>query len=125
VFVCGGAFGVYAKRGTDQKRLYRAWRQIRQGQQSRRSDHRIPDAVQRDPKFAEAYQELATAYISRGDGPNALRNSIIAADLLPDSIDAQIQAGNLLLIAGKFDDAKARAGKALAKAPQNARRWQV
>ena len=79
------------------------------------------NAVQRDPKFAEAYQELATAYISRGDGPNALRNSIIAADLLPDSIDAQIQAGNLLLIAGKFDDAKARAGKALAKAPQNAR----
>src|SRR5262245_14882783 len=65
------------------------------------------NAIQRDPKFGEGYQKLATTYISRGDGPNALRNAVTAADLLPDAIDAQMQAGNLLLIAGRFDDAKA------------------
>jgi tetratricopeptide (TPR) repeat protein len=79
------------------------------------------NAIQRDPKFAEAYQKLATTYVSRGDGPNALRNAVIGADLSPDSTDAQLQAGNLLLVAGKFDDAKARAEKALAGSPQNSR----
>src|SRR3954465_2273155 len=77
------------------------------------------NAIQRDPKFAPAYEKLATTYVSRGDGPNALRNAIMAADLSADSTDAQIQAGNLLLMAGKFDDAKARAEKALSKAPQS------
>ena len=79
------------------------------------------NAIQQDARFAEAYQKLTAAYISRGDGPNALRNAVTAADLAPDPIEAQIQAGNLLLIAGKFDDAKGRAQKVLSKTPQSAR----
>ena len=33
------------------------------------------NAIQRDPRFAEAYEKLTTLYVSRGDGPNALRNA--------------------------------------------------
>jgi tetratricopeptide (TPR) repeat protein len=79
------------------------------------------NAIQQDPRFAEAYQKLTAAYVSRGDGPNALRSALSAADLAPASIDAQIQAGSLLLMAGKFDDAKMRAQKVLSTTPQSAR----
>lgn len=71
------------------------------------------NAVQRDPQFAEAYQKLTTAYITRGDGPDALRTAIAAADLLPQSVEAQAVAGELLLVAGRFSDAKERAQRAL------------
>ena len=77
------------------------------------------NAIQKDPRFAEAYRQLAAAYLMRGDGANGLRTAVTAADLAPDNADAQIEAGNLLLLAGKFADAHARAEKALAKNPQS------
>jgi tetratricopeptide (TPR) repeat protein len=73
------------------------------------------NAVQRDPKFGEAYGKLASAYASRGDGVDALRAAVTAADLLPDSVEAQTVAGELLLLAGRFADAKGRAQRALAR----------
>jgi tetratricopeptide (TPR) repeat protein len=79
------------------------------------------NAIQQDGRFSEAYQKLASAYMNRGDGPNAFRAAITAADLAPDVADAQIQAGNMLLLAGKFDDAKARARKVLSSNADNAR----
>jgi tetratricopeptide (TPR) repeat protein len=75
------------------------------------------NAIQQDPRFAEAYRKLSAAYLAREDGRNALRAAVTAADLLPEVPDAQVEAGNLLLLAGKFDDAKARAQQALAKSP--------
>ncbi len=77
------------------------------------------NAVQQDPRFAEAYRKLATAYLNRGEGSSALRAATTAADLLPDVPEAQIEAGNLLLLAGKFDDAKAHAERVLAKNPES------
>ena len=73
------------------------------------------NAIQQDPEFAEAYRKLAVVYLRRGDVRGALRSSITAADLAPEVVDAQIEAGNLLLLTGRFDDAKERATKALAK----------
>ena len=79
------------------------------------------NAIQRDPRFAEAYQKLATAYLTRGDGSEALRASVTAADLLPNADEAQLQAGELLLLSGQFVDARVRAQKVLGRSANNVR----
>jgi len=71
-------------------------------------------AVGKDPKFAAAHVKLAEIYLKRGDGARALHHRVRAADLLPNDVDAQLKAGSLLLAADKFQDAQARADKALA-----------
>jgi tetratricopeptide (TPR) repeat protein len=73
------------------------------------------NAVQQDPRFADAYRKLLTAYVAQGNGPAAVRAAVSAADLLPDSDDAQVEAGGLLLLAGEFTEAKARAQRVLAR----------
>ena len=77
-------------------------------------------AVQADPKRADIRVKLSEAYLRHRDGSGALREAIAAADLLPNDITAQIRAGNLLLLASSFDDAKARGEKALAIDGKNA-----
>jgi Tfp pilus assembly protein PilF len=77
------------------------------------------NAVQQDPRFGEARYKLAEAYAKTGDGRNAYREYIRAADLLPDNVDAQVKAATMLLMARQYEDAKTRAQKALAKDSQN------
>jgi tetratricopeptide (TPR) repeat protein len=77
------------------------------------------NAVQQDARFGEAYRKLSAAYVSRGDSANAMRASVAAADLLPDLPEVQVEAGNLLLAAGRLDEAKARAKRVLARDPEN------
>ena len=79
------------------------------------------NAVQEDANFGEARKKLAGAYVSSGDGRNALREAVRAADLLPNDVDAQLQAGSLLLLAKQYQDARARAVAALAREPRNPR----
>ena len=57
---------------------------------------------------ATARLRLADAYAQNGDGPNALREYVRAAELLPDNEEAQLKAGNFMLMAGQFADARAR-----------------
>jgi tetratricopeptide (TPR) repeat protein len=71
-------------------------------------------AVQADPSRGDIRGKLAEAYFSNRDGAAALREAVVAADLLPTDVSAQVRAGNLLLLAGQFEDAKDRAEKALA-----------
>ena len=54
-----------------------------------------------------------------GDGGNAVREFVRAADLLPDDADLQIQVGNFLLASGRFDDARVRAEQVLNRTPEN------
>jgi putative PEP-CTERM system TPR-repeat lipoprotein len=77
------------------------------------------NAVRLDPRFAEARQRLATSYLQTADVVNALREQVRAADLLPGDAGVQVEAGNLLLLVGRFEDAKARATKALAINPKD------
>src|SRR5439155_20845341 len=79
------------------------------------------NALKHDPKFGEARLKLTDAYLDAGDARNALAESVRAADVLPDNVDAQVRAGSLLLLARQFPDAKARALAALAKDPRDAR----
>jgi Flp pilus assembly protein TadD len=79
------------------------------------------NAVRADERSGEARLKLSQAYLAVGDSRGALRESVRAADLMPDSVDAQMQAGFLLLVAGQYPEARARAVSALAKEPKNPR----
>src|SRR5436190_6560077 len=79
------------------------------------------NATQQDNRFGEARYKLAIAYINAGDGPKALGEAVRAADLLPEDVDAQLQAANLLILAGRFADAQDRANKVLGHDPHNVR----
>ena len=67
------------------------------------------NAIQVDARFGEARLKLAQTYERTGDLAKALTEYVRAADLLPGNLDVQTTAGNYLLAARKFDDAKARA----------------
>jgi tetratricopeptide (TPR) repeat protein len=73
-------------------------------------------AVQNDPRAGDARTKLAEAFLRVGDIGNGLKEYVRAADLLQDPA-VQVKAGNLLLLAGRFDDAKARAGNVLTRDP--------
>jgi tetratricopeptide (TPR) repeat protein len=76
-------------------------------------------AVQADPRRGDLHGRLADAYLRNRDGSAALREAVVAADLLSSDVVAQVRAGNLLLMSGQFEDAKDRARKALASDPKN------
>jgi len=71
-------------------------------------------AVQADPRRGDIRGKLAEAHFNNRDLVSALREAVAAADLLPSDLAAQVRAGNLLLMAGQFEDARGRADKALA-----------
>jgi tetratricopeptide (TPR) repeat protein len=79
------------------------------------------NAIKQDDKFGEARLKLAEAYFATNDVRNALAESVRAADIMPDNVDAQLSAGALLLAARRYPEARARATAALSKEPRNAR----
>jgi len=77
------------------------------------------NAVGQDGRFAEARVKLAGALESMGDGNGALREYVRAADLLPQDTSVQLRAGQLLLRAKQFPEARTRAEAALKQDPKN------
>jgi tetratricopeptide (TPR) repeat protein len=77
------------------------------------------NAIRLDTRLGEARSKLSASYEAVRDLPNALREAVRAADLMPDSVEAQLRAGSLLLRARQFPEARARAVSALAKEPRN------
>jgi len=80
------------------------------------------NALQVDPKFAEAHYELARTYIHMD--PPAIQSAYMelrrAVDLKPDLTKAQLDLGGMLLGARQFDAAMERANLVLQKEPKNA-----
>lgn len=76
-------------------------------------------AVQADPRLGEARLQLASAYASAGDGPNALKEYARAADLMPDDNATQLKAGSFMLFAGRYQDAQGVAARMLKREPTN------
>jgi Tfp pilus assembly protein PilF len=70
-------------------------------------------AIQSDPRLGPARLQLAFAYAATGDGVNALREYVRAAELMPEDRDAQTKAGTFMLLAGQFNDAQALAERML------------
>ena len=73
------------------------------------------NALQKDQRDGAVRENLAEALMRKGDVADALGEYVRAADLRPDDVALQVKVGNFLLLTGRFDDAKARADKALAK----------
>src|SRR5215813_1356489 len=65
-------------------------------------------AVRLDPKFGEARLKLAQTYERMNNIRAAFPEFIRAADALPDNRDVQLKVTEILLLARRFDDAKAR-----------------
>jgi tetratricopeptide (TPR) repeat protein len=76
-------------------------------------------AVQADPRLGKARLQLAFAYAATGDGVNALREYVRAADLMPEDRDAQAKAGTFMLLAGQFQDAEALARRMIQRDPND------
>jgi tetratricopeptide (TPR) repeat protein len=76
-------------------------------------------AVRIDPKFGEARLRLAETYEHMNNFRAAFPEYVRAADALPDNRDAQIKAIQILLVARRFDDAKARAAVLVSKNPKD------
>jgi tetratricopeptide (TPR) repeat protein len=79
------------------------------------------NAVQQDPRFGEARFALAGALLKTSDVQGAYREYARAADLLPNDIEAQMWAGEMNLLAARFDDARTLADKALSLDPKSVR----
>jgi tetratricopeptide (TPR) repeat protein len=77
------------------------------------------NAVRIDPKFGDARLKLAETYERMGNIQAAFPEFIRAADALPNNRDVQLKAIQLLLVARRFDDAKARAANLLKKDPRD------
>src|SRR5215204_1248365 len=77
------------------------------------------NAIQLDPRYAEARARLAEMFTLTGQPLPALGEYVRAADLATGDAQAQIKAGEALLRARRYEDAEARADKALAIAPKN------
>jgi len=72
-----------------------------------------------DPKLGDARYKLAQSYEATGNQVQAYNEFVRAADLLPESLEAQLKAGEYLLRATRYEDAKTRAQSALALDPKN------
>jgi tetratricopeptide (TPR) repeat protein len=77
------------------------------------------NALKQDEHFGEARWKLAKAYEQTKDYGRALREYVRAADLMPDNAEVQLAAARLLILAGRFEDGKARAENVLQADPKN------
>ena len=76
-------------------------------------------AVKIDPKFGEARLKLAETYERMSNLRLAFPEYIRAADALPDNRELQLKATEILLLARRFEDAKARVALLLEKNPKD------
>ncbi len=77
------------------------------------------NAVQQDPRFGEARLALAKALEQSGDIRGAYGEYVRASDLMPQNLEAQIGAGRMQLVAGRFEEAKTLAERSLALDPKS------
>jgi tetratricopeptide (TPR) repeat protein len=62
---------------------------------------------------------LAQALMASGDVPNGAREYVRAAELLPDNVDAHLNAARYLLAGREFDQARTHAERVIQKDPKN------
>ncbi len=77
------------------------------------------NAVQIDPKYADAYYMLGMVALKTGDFSGAHGMFSQAVELSPGNSEAQVQLGKFLLGEGKTDEAMGKAELVLKKDPKN------
>src|SRR5262245_11873938 len=76
-------------------------------------------ALSYSPRSGQAHLKLAEAYMKNDDLRSAYPESLRAADSRPDDQNVQLKAGNLVILAGKYQEAKTRARAALKTNPKS------
>lgn len=69
----------------------------------------LKNAIQIDPKYAEAHYLLGMVELKQGNLGSAFAELIKATELNPQNLDAQVEVGKLLLMQGERDKARERA----------------
>lgn len=77
------------------------------------------NALKVDKNFADAHYALAQAYEHLGQISGAYGELMHTVDLQPANYKARIDLGNLLIAAGRTDDAQAQANAVMAAQPNN------
>jgi tetratricopeptide (TPR) repeat protein len=77
------------------------------------------NAIHLDQRFGAAQLALAQAYAASGNNRAAFPAYVRAADLLPDNLELQVEAGRLLVNGGFFEEAKTRIRPVLQREPKN------
>jgi tetratricopeptide (TPR) repeat protein len=77
------------------------------------------NAIQIDPKFADAYYMLGMVEIKRGNVKNAYGNLLKSTELNPDHLKAQVQIGKIFLVGRMPDKAMEKADLVLKREPKN------
>jgi len=101
-------------------RTQRHWRQaeaLLKGERYAEAVIALQNIVQDDPNSAQAYLKLGRAYLSIRNYRQAFPAFSRAAMLDPDLLEAQLRTGQLLLMSGKFDEARDKAQLIISKAP--------
>ena len=71
------------------------------------------NAIQQTPQAVEPHSKLAQVSARTSDVPTVVRELLQIAELAPTDPAAQVQAGSVYLLAGRFEDARDRAEAAL------------
>jgi tetratricopeptide (TPR) repeat protein len=90
-----------------------------QKHQYREAAIQFQNAIQLDPRYAEAHYRLAQSLLILGQWSSAYRELVRTTDLAPDNLNAQIDLGNVFLIAREFDQAQQRADSVLQRDTSN------
>jgi cellulose synthase operon protein C len=88
--------------------------------QLREADIEFQNALQIDPRFADAHFQLSQAYLKQGYWSGAYQELLRTVDLAPQNVKALTDLSKLLLAGHKFEDAHDRAKAALALDARNA-----
>src|SRR5579862_9888006 len=79
------------------------------------------NAIQVDPRSAEAHYKLAQALAAQRNSEGAYRELTETVSLDPRNANAQLQLASLLLTRRQYDQAQVKADEVLATDPNNAR----
>ena len=77
------------------------------------------NAIQIDPKYADARYRLGLLYLETGDIKNAFKQLQRVASLDPNNIDARLKTAEFLLMSRDKDGARRQAEALLTDAPDN------
>ncbi len=79
----------------------------------------LKNAIQIDPKFAEAHYQLGKLYLETGIPAKAYEEYVRAADLNPKNIDANLKAAQFYLLAQDKESSRKRINQVLKVDPKN------
>lgn len=80
----------------------------------------LKNALQIDPKFTQAYVQLAQAHMQLNDPQEAFKAYSRVEVLAPDNLDAKIKLATFYILGKHNDEARKRVDEVLAKEPDNA-----